>query len=138
MPLALGDGRRISLRVDASASTKFRRDKSACARMLPPTLGCFRLRRDFGATSPPTLKLRRTGRRDKPVFAHGRCRPPFSAARASGLAGLGSVSLPGTGRGGTPLEPAAGTAAPQEKRLNVWGRSRERRSFGQTAAWIGL
>jgi hypothetical protein len=130
-----GTGRR-----DESAYARMlRRDESASARMLPPppsfgatsppALGCFRLHQ----VSARQVRLRSealagrvrlrsdasarqagaTSRRDKPVFAHGRCRPPFSAARASGLAGSGCVSPPGTRRGGTPLEPAARTAAPR-------------------------
>ena len=45
-------------------------------------------------------------------------RVPQSSAGVS-LAGSGSVSLPGTKRGGTPLEPAAGTAAPRYARAAV-------------------
>jgi type I restriction enzyme M protein len=46
-------------------------------------------------------------------------RVPSGVAQASSPAGSGSVPLPGTKRGGTPLEPAAGTAALRYARAAV-------------------
>jgi hypothetical protein len=55
------------------------------------------------------------------LAARGKGRPTVKP----GPAGSGSVSRPGTKRGGTPLEPAAGTAA-AERRPRIGGGGRVR------------